>query len=213
MSLLHRNLVRERLQGFLEKASPSGRVLDLGCGNSRYSALVGERVGFDRVFGIGVAVVGDAHALPFRPGVFDAVLSTEVLEHLTHPRESIAEVQRVLRSGGTLVLTTRFLFPVHESPWDHFRFTRFALEDLLAAWEDVEVLEEAGPFSTIAILLQRIAWQADLVGGRWSRAILLAVAQLTARCDWIARRTYGDRRRTTDVAAFTSGYHVRARRP
>jgi ubiquinone biosynthesis O-methyltransferase len=50
--------------------------------------------------------VADAEALPFEDGRFDVVFSCECLEHVPHPPQMIAELSRVLKSGGVLVLTT-----------------------------------------------------------------------------------------------------------
>lgn len=50
-------------------------------------------------------VVGDATTLPFRDGAFDKVIAAEVLEHIPADEVSMAELARVLRPGGWLVVT------------------------------------------------------------------------------------------------------------
>ena len=47
---------------------------------------------------------GDAYALPFADGTFDAVVCVRVVHHLEHPGAVFAEFARVLRPGGVLVL-------------------------------------------------------------------------------------------------------------
>jgi ubiquinone/menaquinone biosynthesis C-methylase UbiE len=103
-----------------------GAVLDIGCG----SALVAERlqdlsvtyVGLDfpahqisfaqgsfsgRETSLRTAWArGDGERLPFADGSFDVVVMTEVIEHLLHPENAVWEVSRVLRRGGTYVMTT-----------------------------------------------------------------------------------------------------------
>lgn len=49
-------------------------------------------------------VSGVCEALPFDTATFDVVLVVDVLHHLTHLRESVAELQRVLKPGGTLIV-------------------------------------------------------------------------------------------------------------
>jgi len=49
---------------------------------------------------------GDMLHAPFRPGTFDAILMTEVLEHLINPNEGIQICQSLLRDGGTLIVST-----------------------------------------------------------------------------------------------------------
>lgn len=113
-----------------------GRVLDIGCGMQPYRALLGpavsEYVGLDREGPLSrPTVVGSATALPFDDGHFDAVFSTQVLEHLDRPEEALREAVRVLRPGGTLVLTVPGVWPTHEAPHDYWRFTRHGLLRLL----------------------------------------------------------------------------------
>lgn len=50
--------------------------------------------------------VCDAEALPYADGSFHALVSTEMVEHLPHPARAIAEFARVLRPGGTAVIST-----------------------------------------------------------------------------------------------------------
>jgi len=53
----------------------------------------------------GKRVVGSALDLPFPDNVFNFVLATEVIEHTPNPERSIEELTRVLKPGGTLLLT------------------------------------------------------------------------------------------------------------
>ncbi len=53
-------------------------------------------------------VVGDALRLPFQNSSFDAVVASEVLEHLTNPADAVREMYRVLRADGKLIATTPY---------------------------------------------------------------------------------------------------------
>lgn len=118
-------------------ATLSGEVLDVGCGSRPYRARLGpgvtRYVGLDRA---GTSpppdVVGDAHALPFADASFDHVMSMQVLEHVTDPALCVREIARVLRPGGSAVLTAPGVWPAHEIPWDFWRFTRFGMERIAA---------------------------------------------------------------------------------
>jgi SAM-dependent methyltransferase len=126
----------------LEQAArglPAGSlVLDAGAGECPHATLFAHTryVKLDR--GIGdklwdyskVDVLGDIGALPFRGGVFDAVVNIQVLEHLREPGAGIAEMARVLKPGGLLILTTVQCWEIHQHPNDFFRFTRYGLEYL-----------------------------------------------------------------------------------
>ena len=56
-------------------------------------------------------MVGDAYRLPFPDGAFDVVVISEVLEHIPDDRDAIAELDRVLRPGGTLAVTVPRWWP------------------------------------------------------------------------------------------------------
>lgn len=83
----------------------------------------GPYVGVDARPGPGVDAVMDGHGLSFTAESFDVVVSTEMLEHDQAFWLSLAEMGRVLRPGGHLLLTTRGNgFGRHEYPADYWRF-------------------------------------------------------------------------------------------
>lgn len=98
--------------------------------------FTGPFVGVDMRPGPGVDHVAVASKLPFDDGEFGVVISTEMLEHDTRPWKSVAEMARVLRPGGILILTARGYdhrgcFPVHDYPGDYWRFSIGAFRELL----------------------------------------------------------------------------------
>lgn len=128
-----------------------GDVLDVGCGERPYDELfrphVTRYVGLeyppvadnlvpeiwdmlDRIRGI-VDVFGDGQRMPFAGDSFDTVVALEVLEHVRNPDACLAEIDRVLRPGGHLLLTVPFVAPLHQLPFDYLRFTPGGLEALL----------------------------------------------------------------------------------
>jgi SAM-dependent methyltransferase len=104
------------------------RALDAGCGTGafllplarRLAAQGGSVVGLDlsegtlgqartraREAGLSVdCVLGDVEALPFEDGSFDLVLANYMLYHVPNVALAIAELRRVLRPGGTLLVAT-----------------------------------------------------------------------------------------------------------
>jgi SAM-dependent methyltransferase len=106
---------------------PGSRVLDYGCAELPYRHLFP-----DDVEVVGADLPGNPHAsvlirpdgtLPVEDGSFDAILSTQVLEHARDPRLYVAECFRVLRPGGRLLLTTHGVFVYHPDPVDYWRWT------------------------------------------------------------------------------------------
>jgi len=98
------------------------RVLDVGCAFAYGSAAIaaggrGDRVvvgverdrdhlkNAQRSFGWITVLEGDATALPAPDGVADAVTMLDIVEHVDRPEDAIAEARRVIRPGGTLIVT------------------------------------------------------------------------------------------------------------
>ncbi len=104
------------------------RALDAGCGSGRgverltqrgadvWALDIGQKLVRIAVSRSGASgVVGSVDALPFASQSFDLVFSTEVIEHTPDPPAAVAEMWRVLRPGGRLVLSTPnhlWLWPV-----------------------------------------------------------------------------------------------------
>jgi len=111
------------------------RWLDLGCGTQPYGRyyrpVAQEVVAADYEARSAISVRLSAMALPFRDATFDAVLFSEVMEHLEQPEDALREIARVMRSGGHLLLTVPFNYMQHEAPHDHVRYTQFGLLALL----------------------------------------------------------------------------------
>lgn len=140
-----------------------GRLVDIGCGRKPYSGLlapfVTEHIGVDHPESVhkleAVDVLASAYEIPLDSGTFDTALLTEVLEHLEEPEVALREAWRLLRPGGKVILTTPFLYVLHEEPRDFYRYTPFGLAHLLtqAGFADVEVVPLSGQWTTIAVLI------------------------------------------------------------
>lgn len=154
--------MRANIRAFVKKYASQEKTLEVGCGFSHYSEYFPNRIGIDVVSLPTVDVVADAHDLNmFKEGEFDRVLCIEVLEHLHSPQKAVDEMRRVLKKGGILILTTRFIFPLHDVPHDYYRFTEYGLRYLLKDFEVIEVKEEVDTFGALAMILQRIGFQTN----------------------------------------------------
>lgn len=65
---------------------------------------------------------------PLVTSSFDVVILSDVLEHIREPALLMAEISRILKPGGYLLLNVPFAYWIHEAPYDYYRYTRFALE-------------------------------------------------------------------------------------
>jgi len=109
------------------RVTPGGRVLDLGCADMPYRRFFGSDVEF-----VGADLPGNPLAtldlqldgtVPAVDASFDAVLSTQVLEHVADPAVYLRESLRVLRPGGRLLLSTHGIMVYHPDPVDYWRWT------------------------------------------------------------------------------------------
>lgn len=92
-------------------------------------------IGFDVPENQEADVHGYAAALPFADEFFDTIVCTETLEHVADPAAVVREMARVLKPGGHVILTTPQYFPVHEAPYDFFRYTPYGLQHLFEGAE------------------------------------------------------------------------------
>ncbi len=127
-------------------------VLDIGCGHKPYRDLfpTARHWGMDHgSVDTSPDFVGDALLLPIRDQSFDIVFATQVIEHVRNPHGMVRECRRVLRPNGCLILSGPFFWPLHEEPYDFFRFTKYGFEHLVkdAGFAEWQVLEDGGDWA------------------------------------------------------------------
>ncbi len=127
---------------------PPGAALEVGSrdrsGRTREDTVPAgwSYTGFDILAGPNVDVVGDAHRLGshFPPESFDAVFSVATFEHLAMPWKAAVEINKVLKVGGLVFVASHQCWPLHEEPWDFFRFSDAAWRSLFNASTGFEVV-------------------------------------------------------------------------
>ncbi len=156
--------LRRFLEREYERIPAGARVLSVGAGG-RFNELLYPHAR-KRPFAVtsldidparGPDVLGDLCASPFRAGSFNAVVVGEVLEHVHAPHVAIDNIHRLLTPGGSLILTTPFIFPIHDRPHDYFRFTHYGLELLLRDFHEVRITPRSSWAETINALGVRLA--------------------------------------------------------
>jgi len=143
-------------------------LLDAGAGTQRYRKYCGHlrytSQDFCEYDGIGdrrglqpgshetgsTDIVSDICSMPVADGSFDHVLCTEVLEHVPDPIGALREMSRVMRPGGTLLLTVPFASLTHMAPY-YFQsgFSRYFFEHWLPRLGfEIDSIEENGNWAT-----------------------------------------------------------------
>ena len=126
------------------KSAPHPLILVIGGGaiGAGVAALYADPsihvIGTDVYASANTRLVADGHALPFRDGVFDAVLVQAVLEHVLEPQKVADEIHRILRPDGLLYADTPFMQQVHEAAYDFTRFTRSGHRWLFRRFTEIE---------------------------------------------------------------------------
>lgn len=137
-------LLKERIAYWVPRLVADGgrdvrRVLDAGCGRQPFRELVevvgGRYHSLDVALQEGVSVDyigaldGDLPGEISGGSGFDVVLCLEVLEHVCHWERAFANLSRLLRPGGRVLLTCPFFYPLHEEPHDYWRPTPYAFRE------------------------------------------------------------------------------------
>lgn len=207
----------------------NAKVLDVGAGSCPYRGLfahcdyraqdfVGLRSDQLRGGGYGsVDIIADAGAIPVATGTLDAVVCTEVIEHLIEPARAIKEFGRVLRSRGRVMLTAPLGSGIHQEPYHYYGgFTPYWYESVLGeagfteiqveanagsmafyAQESLRFIRETWPKSLKAPVVVRVGWAPI-----WVMLVPLLAGAVPLLAHWLDR--YDDEKR------FTVGYHVTA---
>lgn len=130
--------IRSALPPILASAARPGAVLDVGCAEQPFRALIessGQQyVGMDVVQNRmrSVDIVSTLEDAPAPAQAFRVILCTEVVEHVVDIDLAFAGLRRLAATGGTVVMTVPFVFPLHMEPYDFRRLTLHGVRRLAA---------------------------------------------------------------------------------
>ncbi len=134
------------MERFFSTKKTVGKLLDVGAQYCPYYPLFKDKcesyTSLDIVETAIVDIVCNAEKMTIEDSQFDMVLCTQVLEHCDRPQRIVDECYRVLKPGGTLIVTAPSIYPVHGYPADNWRFMPDGFRYLLRAFAQVEVLGE-----------------------------------------------------------------------
>ena len=155
------NAVKSNLSKF------QGKLLDVGCGQMPYREYILQNSNVNEYVGMDIenALIYDKNVqpditwngmqMPIENNSVDVVFMTEVMEHSYQPAKLLKECYRVLKKEGTIFFTVPFIWPLHETPHDEFRYTPYSLEKLLkdAGFKDVIIVAGGGWNASLAQMI------------------------------------------------------------
>jgi SAM-dependent methyltransferase len=182
----HVRVLPERLRALSGdlRVPPGGRVLDYGSAEAPYRSFFrpdAEFVTADLPGNPDASLELNADGtVPAPDESFDAVLSTQVLEHVPDPQLYLSECFRVLRPGGRMLLSTHGIFIYHPDPEDYWRWTAAGLRHAVGrpGFEVVRFEGIIGLMSTGLQLVQDATY--DSLPGR-ARPLVALVMQTLIR--------------------------------
>lgn len=190
----------------------TGRLVDLGCGRVPLYGCYRAHVDSVTCVDWGHSVHGETHLdlicdlnqpLPFEDAAFETVILSDVLEHIAAPDALWRELSRVVSPGGHVLLNVPFMYWLHETPFDFYRYTEFALRQFAERNSfNVVSLDAVGgaPEVMLDIIAKHLLYIPGV--GRWAAGTLQSVgASLGGLALW--RRFWAKTER-----AFPLGYFV-----
>lgn len=144
-----------------------GDLLDIGCGKMPYKPYILDNSEVTKYIGLDIdtAIVydqkvkpdflWDGQVMPFKDNSFDCAFGTEVLEHCPNPEVILKEVNRVLKPDSVFFFTVPFLWNLHETPHDEYRYTPFALKRHLenSGFTSIQINATGGWHASMAQML------------------------------------------------------------
>lgn len=106
-----------------------------------------EYVGLDVTAGPNVDIVGDAHHLSRHvKRRFDFIFSISCFEHILMPWKVAIEMNKVLHDGGLARIISHGAWPLHEEPWDFWRFSKEAWSGIFNKHTGFDVIDSQYQF-------------------------------------------------------------------
>ena len=181
---LSKILSRKGIYPFLSKEFKnicSGKkVLSIGAGGevnlilNQYSKKNSfDMVSFDIDKNMQPDILGDICKFDFKEEKYDYVVIAEVLEHLHSPHLAISNIYSLLNHGGKIILTVPFIFPIHERPYDYYRYTKYGLEFLFKDFSNLQIKERNSWLEAINVLFVRLVMDHNVMSRVFAPFIII----------------------------------------
>ena len=165
------------LKEILKKIPPNSRILDAGAGEQQYKSLCSHLNYVSQDFaqydgkgdGVGkhtgrwdyknLDIISDITSIPEPNNSFDALMCTEVFEHIPEPIIAIQEFSRLLKPNGHLILTAPFCSLSHFTPYHYYTgFSKYFYKTFLSKYgfNIIEIQPNGNFFEYLAQEIRRI---------------------------------------------------------
>jgi len=160
-------------------------------------------------------VQADAAIMPFSASTFDAVICSEMLEHVLDPLPILREIQRVLKPESRLLLCVPFLYRTHAEPYDFARYTDHYWQHTLTTvgFDDIRIKRQ-GLFWSVLVDMPCEMLHRNIQAGivpRWQQRLFCPLMARFKRLAyrWDARPGVRNHR---IMRGYTTGYGITCRK-
>ncbi len=145
--------------------NPKDRILDMGCGSNPWyhDSMKGNSINFDIKKTPVTDVVGDADTLTkyFAAASFDKIISINSLYYTKNPQRVIAHIHTILKAKGIFFCVVPFFYPLHDPPFDRYRFTCYGLQTIFEQKFYIRELIPVGSVFSIPALVTHVGLKAS----------------------------------------------------
>lgn len=221
----------EWLAQTLKKIPPGSKILDAGAGEQQYKNYCShldyvsqdfgkyDGKGNGAAFHVGkwdlndIDIISDISSIPEQDASFDAIMCTEVFEHLSEPIKAVKEFARLLKPNGHLIITAPFCSLTHFSPYHYYTgFNKYFYETFLRKYgfQIIELEPNGNFFEYLAQEIRRIRPVTEKYGNKRGISHLDSfLSRFTLnRILSILERLSDEDRGSHELLSF--GYHIHA---
>jgi SAM-dependent methyltransferase len=178
-------IIRTSIENSIKTILPrlKGTLLDLGCGHMPYKPLfTSEQTAVTKYIGLDLEdnpihknkpdITWKEDKIPLDDETIDCAIATEVFEHCPDLKKVMSEINRVLKPDSLLFFTVPFFWPLHEVPYDEYRYTPFSLNRILmdSGFSNIELKPLGGWDASLAQMLG--LWARRRPMNKWNRLFL-----------------------------------------
>ena len=150
--------IREEVISFGKNLNPNSVILDFGCGEKPYYPLLREKS--KRYVGVDISdspernpnmniIIKPGEKIPYPSNYFDAIICTQVFEHIENINFYSKELTRVLKPSGQALISSAFSWDYHPYPHDYWRITEDGYRHIFKNFTEIKFKYDTNSLQTI----------------------------------------------------------------